>query len=125
MPISKLSNKCITHFFFNISFIVMKFWGNTSHTYLDLLIKCQIKIIRIMTFLQYDAHSKPLFIKLHILDLQKLIFHKIALMMYKHPVQLLPLPVSNLRIKKILSIDIIRGHVICYIQNKFLRSHIH
>ena len=71
-------------------------WGNTSHTYLDLLIKCQKKIIRIMTFSQYDAHSKPLFMKLHILDLQKLITHRIALMMYKHSVQLLPVPVSNL-----------------------------
>ena len=71
-------------------------WGSTSHTYLDPLIKCQKKIIRIMTFSQYDAHSKPLFMKLHILDLQKLIIHRIALMMYKHSVQLLPVPVSNL-----------------------------
>ena len=54
------------------------------------------KIIRIMTFSQYDAHSKPQFMKLHILDLQKLIIHRIALMMYKHSVQLLPVPVSNL-----------------------------
>ena len=52
-----------------------------------------------MTFSQYDAHSKPLFMKLHILDLQKLIIHRIALMMYKHSVQLLPVPVSNLFIK--------------------------
>ena len=76
-----------------------KNWGNTSHTYLDPLIKCQKKMIRIMTFSQYDAHSKPLFMKLHILDLQKLITHRIALMMYKHSVQLLPVPVSNLFIK--------------------------
>ena len=70
-----------------------------------------------MTFSQYDAHSKPLFMKLQILDLQKLIIHRIALMMYKHSVQLLPVPVSNLFIKKIVpSLDIIRGHVICYIQ---------
>ena len=74
-------------------------WRNTSHTYLDPLIKCQKKIIRIMTFSQYDAHSKPLFMKLHILDLQKLIIHRIALMMYKLSVQLLPVPVSNLFIK--------------------------
>ena len=58
------------------------------------------KIIRIMTFSQYDAHSKPLFMKLHILDLQKLIIRRIALMMYKHSVKLLPVPVSNLFIKK-------------------------
>ena len=57
------------------------------------------KNIRIMTFSQYDAHSNPLFMKLHILDLQKLIIHRIALMMYKHSVQLLLVPVSNLFIK--------------------------
>ena len=69
-----------------------------------------------MTFSQYDAHSKPLFMKLHILDLQKLIIHRIAVMMYKHSVQLLPVPVSNLFIKIVPSMAIIRGHVICYIQ---------
>ena len=48
------------------------------------------KIIRIMTFSLYDAHSKPLFEQLQILDLKKLIIHRIALMMYKHSVHLLP-----------------------------------
>ena len=52
-----------------------------------------------MTFSLYDAHSKPLFEQLHILDLKKLIIHRIALMMYKHSVHLLPVPVSNLFIK--------------------------
>ena len=52
-----------------------------------------------MTFSQYEAHSKPLYMKLHILDLQKLIIHRIALIMYKHSVQLLPVPVINLFIK--------------------------
>ena len=54
-----------------------------------------------MTFSQCDAHSKPLFMKLHILHLHKLIIHRIALMMYKHSVQLLPVPVSNLFTKKL------------------------
>ena len=45
-----------------------------------------------MTFSQYDAHSNPLFMKLHIIDLQKLIIYRIALMMYKHSVQLRPVP---------------------------------
>ena len=74
-------------------------WGNTSHIYLDPLIKCQNKIIRIMTFSQNDAPSKPLFMKLETLDLQKLIIHRTALMMYKHSVQLLLVLVSNLFIK--------------------------
>ena len=74
-------------------------WGNTSHTYLDPLIKGQKKMIRIITFSQYDAHRKPRFMKLHILDLQKLIIHRIALMMNKYSVQLLLVLVSNLFIK--------------------------
>ena len=52
-----------------------------------------------MTFSLYDAHSKPLFEQLHILDSKKLIIHRIALMMYKHSVHLLPVPVNNLFIK--------------------------
>ena len=57
-----------------------------------------------MTFSQYDAHSKHLFMKLQIFNLQKLIIHRIALMIYKHSVQLLPVPVSNSFIKKNSSI---------------------
>ena len=52
-----------------------------------------------MTYSLYDAPSKPLFEELQILDLKKLIIHRIALMMYKHSVHLLPVPVSNLFIK--------------------------
>ena len=65
----------------------------------------------------YDAHSKPLFEQLQILDLKKLIIHGIALMMYmyKHSVHLLPVPVRNLFIKIAVSTGIIRGHVICCI----------
>ena len=51
-----------------------------------------------MTLSQYDANSKPLFMKLHILDLQKLIIHRIALMNSSCSI-LLPVPVSNLFIK--------------------------
>ena len=77
------------------------------------------KIVRIMTFSLYDAHSKPLFEQLHILDSKKLIIHRIALMMYKYSVHLLPVPVSNLS-KIVASTGIIRGHVICCILQRLL-----
>ena len=67
--------------------------------FIQMTFQTSISVKHIFTFSQYDAHSKPLFMKLHILDLQKLIIHRIALMMYKHSVQLLPVPVSNLFIK--------------------------
>ena len=67
-----------------------------------------------MTFSLYDAHSKPLFEQLQIVNLKKLIIHRFALMMYKHSVHLLPVPVSNLFIKKIVALTgIIRDHLIC------------
>ena len=89
--------------------------GNTRQIHLDSLIKCQNffcekdfieksakklqlftkeqknKVIRVITSLLYDAHSKPLFELLQILDLKKVIIHRTALMMYKHSVHLLTL----------------------------------
>ena len=76
----------------------MKF-GETQVRHIRFVNKMPEKIVRIMTFSLYDAHSKPLFEQLHILDLNKLIIHRIALMMYEHSVHLLLVPVSNLFIK--------------------------
>ena len=93
--------------------------GNTNQIHLDSLIKCQKKIIRIMTFSLHGAHSKPLFEQLQILDLNKLIIKRIALMMYKHSVHFLPVGLAYLLViylsKIVASTGIIRGHVICCI----------
>ena len=49
-----------------------------------------------MTFSDYDAHTAPLFSRLNILDLNKLVIHRIALLMFKNSKDTLPKPVSEL-----------------------------
>ena len=65
-------------------------WGNASHCHLHPLFLLQKKIIRIMTFSPYLAHTETLFINLEILPLDKLILNKIAIMMYKYANDMLP-----------------------------------
>ena len=93
-------------------------WGNTSQIHLDSLIKCQKKIVRIMTFSLYDAHSKPLFEQLHILDLKKLIIHRIASIL--RCINTLFICFQYLLViylsKIVASTGIIRGHVICKVK---------
>ena len=77
----------------------IEIWGNACHTYLDCLIKQQKKIIRIITFSYYTASTGPLFDSLNILRLEKLVIHRISLMMYKFSCNMLPSPVMNLFIR--------------------------
>ena len=55
-----------------------------SIIYLDPLIKLQEKIIRVITFSQYLAHTNDLFVQLQILPFKKLVIHRIGLHMFKN-----------------------------------------
>ena len=54
------------------------------------------KIIRIITFSHYLAHTEPLFMSLEILPLEKIFYHRYGLMMYKYHNNLLPCSISQL-----------------------------
>ena len=54
------------------------------------------KCIRNISFLEYLAPSEPLFLKLNILNFEKLVIQRISLMMFKCSIGVLPLPVSAL-----------------------------
>ena len=71
-------------------------WGNAAQTHLHPLFLTQKKIIRIITFSQYLAHTEPLFLRLAILPLQKLIFNRIAIVMYTFDNDMLPDVINNL-----------------------------
>ncbi len=71
-------------------------WGNACDSHLDPLIKMQKKIIRIITFSTYSAHSEPLFVELKILPIKKLVLQRIALQMFKFHHGTLPFVISNL-----------------------------
>ena len=82
-----LAKKALLHIYYSYiypHFIYwIKVWGNASHCHLHPIFLLQKKIIRIMTFSPYLAHTEALFINLEILPLDKIIFNRIAIMMYK------------------------------------------
>ena len=57
------------------------------------------KILRIMTFSHFLAHTEPLFMSLEILPLEKIFYHRCGLMMYKCHNNLLPCSISQLYAK--------------------------
>ena len=73
----------------------VEIWGNTNETHLKSLIKIQKRSIRSITFSHYQDHTGPLFDRLNILDLKKLVIQRIALSMFKRQLNLLPSPLNN------------------------------
>ena len=67
-----------------------------ANIYLDPLIKLQKKIIRVITFSQYLAHTNDLFVQLQILPFKKLVIHRIRLQMFKNNLGYIPKAVESL-----------------------------
>ena len=58
-------------------------WGNACVTYLDPLIKTQKRLIRIITCSKFREHTKPLFKKLEILNLNGIYQYLLSTFMYR------------------------------------------
>ena len=71
----------------------MRHFVKYSHRFLA---KSQNKIVRIITYSPYLAHTEPLFKELNILTLQKLVIQRIGLQMFNYSKNNLPLAVSEL-----------------------------
>ena len=82
-------------------------WGNMSNVHLDALVKIQKKIVRIITYSPYLAHTDELFKELNILPIHKLMLQRVALQMFKYSINILPL-LANCLSLMIHSILIIR-----------------
>ena len=74
----------------------VEIWGNASAIHLDPLIKIQKKSIRAITFSEFSAPSEPLSIRTNILNFDILVFQRICLMMFKHHIDDVPKPISDL-----------------------------
>ena len=61
----------------------IEIWGISPQTHLNPLLLMHKKIIRIMTFTSYHAHTAPIFRDLEKLTIDKLIVHRIGVVMYK------------------------------------------
>ena len=69
-------------------------WGTATNCHIDPLYILQKRILRILTFSNYDVPSELLFRYTNILPLCKLVHYRIGIMMYKYANYLLP-PVIN------------------------------
>ena len=74
-------------------------WGCASQTQLNCLFLLQKKIIRIMSFSHYLAHTNPLFLSMEFLPLMKIFLYKVGLIMYKYSNNLLPECISLLYLR--------------------------
>ena len=59
-------------------------WGHTHKTYLTKLFISQKKIIRIITFSDYYAHTNPLFTKLKLMKLREIYSYFMCIFFYKY-----------------------------------------
>ena len=59
-------------------------WGNASNCHIDPLSMLQKRILRILTFSNYDVPSELLFRYTNILPLCKLVHYRIGILMYKY-----------------------------------------
>ena len=89
--------------------------GISPHTHLKPLLLLQKKIVRIMTFSSYYAHTAPIFKDLTILTIYKLIVHRLRTTMYKYSNGLLPDVFNTLYIKIAKFILIVLEVKICII----------
>ena len=71
-------------------------WGNAAACHIYPLIILQKRIVRLITFSNYDASSDAIFKDLYILPLQKLVYNRIGIMMYKYVNGLLPQVMNEL-----------------------------
>ena len=69
----------------------MEVWGSAKKVHLSPVMLLQKKIVRTITFAGRLAHTEPIFLKLDILPIDKLIQNRISMFMYKmfyglHPI---------------------------------------
>ena len=74
----------------------VEIWGNACSIYLDPLLKLQKKCLKIITFSSYLKYTEPIFKNLEILNFQKLVIHRIAMLMFKNSKQMVPKAVRML-----------------------------
>ncbi len=76
-------------------------WGNTYKTYLNRLHIAQKKIVRIITFSEFCAHTAPLFQKLHIMNIYDLHNYFVGLFVFKSLNGLFPPSFCNMFVRNI------------------------
>ena len=71
-------------FIFRYLIYCIKIWGSASDALLLPLIILQNKIVRVISFSLYLAHTKEIFLKLNNLPFKDLVVHRIGIQMFKN-----------------------------------------
>ena len=71
-------------------------WGNACHSYLNQILKLQKRLIRLINFSAYLAHTAPLFKKCNILNVYQIHDYSTAIFMFKFTKCELPHTFSNM-----------------------------
>ena len=77
-----VNQKTLLTVYYSIIFLYLQYcittWGSCSRSNLTPLVSLQKRIIRIISGADYRAHSKPLFLQLHALNLEDIFFVEVA-----------------------------------------------
>ena len=65
-------------------------WGNACSTHIDPIIKLQKRAVRTITFAHYLDHTEPIFMELNILNFKNLVIQRIAILMFKNSLNMVP-----------------------------------
>ncbi len=71
-------------------------WGNANKDALDRILKLQKRAVRIISNSSYLCHTKPLFERFNMLDVNKLYKKELSIFMYKYHHSMLPRSFNNM-----------------------------
>ena len=83
-------------FIFPYLIYCVEIWGCAKKTHLSPLYLLQKRIVIIITFSDKMAHTDPIFKDLHVLPIDKLIYNRIGVFMYKIVYKLQPTIINNM-----------------------------
>ena len=68
----------------------LEIWGAAAQTHLNVLLKAQKRVVRIIKSVPFRTHTEPLFRELKILTIEKIYIYKLLSFMYRYNYGLLP-----------------------------------
>ena len=98
-----LSRKCLLDLYYSFAYpyliYCVELWGHAGDRLLYPLFLVQKKIVRIITFSAFLAHTAPIFQKLRLLPLCKIVLQRTSVFMFKLMNNMLPLAMNSLVVR--------------------------
>ena len=100
---SCLSRKCLLDLYHSFAYpyliYCVEIWGHAGDRLLHTLFLVQKKIVRIITFSAFLAHTAPIFLNLRLLPLNKIVLHRSSVFMFKLINNMLPNAMNSLIVR--------------------------